>query len=100
MTIYGFQPDNEIFSVVTCYSCGMVLKPSSLNYHMKKRHSVNSLSENSNIFVESEIEPVIEHKVKRPKIEKDIIMITREIDNRIKEDFSQISLSPNLQDCT
>lgn len=50
MSLYGSHPDQDVFSVVTCYSCGMVLKPQALNEHLQNRHSFNELSEEIMIF--------------------------------------------------
>lgn len=57
MSLYGHSPEQEVFSVVTCYSCGMVLRPSAFNDHLRKRHSYDSLTEEINI---------------RPKIKSDL----------------------------
>lgn len=43
MKLYGRCPDREVFSVVTCYECGLVLKPQALKHHIKKRHNGNDL---------------------------------------------------------
>lgn len=67
------QPEQQIFSVVSCNKCGMVLKPSALSDHLKKRHISNSLSENTDVIMKPVIaaatEPVIEHKAKRPRLD-------------------------------
>ena len=36
--IYGFRPSEEIFTLVTCNECGLVLKQQALFEHFEKRH--------------------------------------------------------------
>lgn len=48
MSLYGESQDWDVFSVVTCYSCGMILKPQAFNDHLKKRHNRDSISDDSN----------------------------------------------------
>lgn len=71
MSLYGQWQDRDVFSVVTCYSCGMILKPQAFNDHLKKRHSFDSLSDTNEL---SEpivpVDTVFEHKAKRYKADK------------------------------
>ena len=64
MPLYGECQDKEIFSVVTCYKCGMVLKQQAFNDHLKKRHNSFSLSDefyssSDDTFVSSDNVPAI-----------------------------------------
>lgn len=69
------MPEKEVFSVVTCYACGMVLKPQALTEHIEKRHSGQNVLLNDDEVsqkVESkpkETEIVVEQKVKRQKLD-------------------------------
>lgn len=67
------QPEQQIFSVISCNKCGMVLKPSALSDHLRQRHISSSLLENTDIIMESlveqETESEIEHKAKRPRLD-------------------------------
>lgn len=45
MSLYGERQNMEIFSVVTCYKCGMILKQQAFQDHLKKRHNSFSLSD-------------------------------------------------------
>lgn len=53
MSLYGQRLDKDVFTVVTCNRCGMVLKQQALNDHLKKRHFVDSLSEEIYAFDET-----------------------------------------------
>lgn len=41
MRLYGQCPDRDIFSVISCRICGLVLKLQALKDHTRKRHSKN-----------------------------------------------------------
>ena len=56
MKLYGECPDQGVFSVVTCYSCGMVLRPQAFNDHIRKRHGTDSLSDEITIPLEMKSE--------------------------------------------
>lgn len=85
MALYGERQDWDVFTVVTCFNCGMILKPQALNDHVKKRHSRDSISDDSNssddtnftdktnitISTNSPTDAIIKHKPKRQRVDKD-----------------------------
>lgn len=85
MALYGERQDWDVFTVVTCFNCGMILKPQALNDHVKKRHSRDSISDDSNSsgdtnFTEktnitvgsnNSTDAIIKHKTKRQRIDND-----------------------------
>jgi hypothetical protein len=63
-------PDNDVFSVVCCYSCGMVLRPQALNEHIEKKHKGNNLlMDDLSDKVEEKSEKIDEPKAKRQKVD-------------------------------
>lgn len=44
--MYGLEPETDVFSVVECEYCGLMLKPQALDNHIMKRHHIDSISEN------------------------------------------------------
>lgn len=80
MPLYGECQDKEIFSVVTCHKCEMVLKQQAFNDHLKKRHNSFSLSDefyssSDDTYVSSDNAPVVpvsflnEQTAKRRKVD-------------------------------
>jgi hypothetical protein len=66
--LYGVCPDQEVFCVVTCYACGMVLKPQALNEHIERKHKGNNLlMDETPMTVEAPKEPA---KVEPPKAKR------------------------------
>lgn len=72
MHLYGCQPDRDVFCVVTCNICGMILKASVFNNHIQKRHSGTFDSDTLIAVDEKTIDEadtvVPEPKAKRPRL--------------------------------
>lgn len=45
MSLYGTEPDNDVFSVVTCHYCGMTVKTQVYADHVKHRHNFGPMSD-------------------------------------------------------
>lgn len=45
MSLYGAEPDNDVFSVVACHHCGMIVKTQVFAAHVKHRHNFGPMSD-------------------------------------------------------
>lgn len=76
MSLYGVCPENEVFTLVTCYCCGMVVKQQAFNQHLQKRHNFGSDN-----FEATANDHVKEVKVNAPKAKKQRIDINLNIEH-------------------
>lgn len=96
MALYGQQPDQDAFTVVTCLKCGMVLKQQAYYDHHKKRHSFDSLAEAATMSMKFSIKSENEPMTKRRRIDQSLSHKPSEprIDNNFKILSNSLDQSP------